>query len=52
VNKDDAVFNEFKETDICYAIHEAQLSRSTVENGVGCMPDDTKQQLRQDLKIC
>jgi hypothetical protein len=36
-----AVFNKLKKkTIICYAIHEAQLSRSTVANGVGCMPDE------------
>jgi hypothetical protein len=49
----DSIFNEFKnKTEICNAIKEVQLSRSTVTRRVECMSDDTEQQMRQDLEIC
>jgi hypothetical protein len=34
------------QTEICSAIEEAHLSRSTDTRGVECMSDDTEQQLR------
>jgi hypothetical protein len=49
----DSLFNEFKyKTEICNAIKEVQLSRSTVTRRVECMSDDNEQQMRQDLEIC
>jgi hypothetical protein len=49
----DSLFNKFKnKTEICNAIKEVQLSRSTVTRRVECMSDDNEQQMRQDLEIC
>jgi hypothetical protein len=47
-----SLFNEFKnKTEICDAVKEVQLSRSTITRRVENMSDNTEQ-LREELEIC
>jgi hypothetical protein len=50
---DESLLSEFKnKSEICNAIKEALLSRTTVNKLAEYMPDDMQQQSRQDVEIC